>query len=89
MAVLLILLGLVVLGLLIWVWYLIAQEFYRVAERKGFDERKYLWLTFLLGVIGILLVVALPDRGVQNVVMPYGQASEAKTAVLSDELPDL
>ena len=60
----------------LWVDYLIAKEFYLVAQAKGYNEKKYLWICFLLTGVGYLLVVALPDRG--NTV----QAA-------SDELPDL
>ena len=82
----LILLG-AIIGIVIWV--LICKEFRNVAECKGFSEEKYFWLPFWLGVIGILLVIALPDRGVQNVSMPYATAPESQPVVISDELPDL
>ena len=69
---------LIILGsiLLLWILYLIAKEFYKVAQEKGYSEKKYLWLPFLLGMIGYLLVIALPDRG--NI-----------PKVINDELPDL
>lgn len=73
------------LALLIWVWYLICREFSRIAEQKGFPQSKYFWLPFWLGLIGMLLVIALPDRGVQQVTI----SAEAQPAALSDELPDL
>ena len=57
-------------------WYL-ANQFYEVAQEKGFTDRKYLWICFWLGAIGYLLVIALPDRGNHT------------TPVISDELPDL
>lgn len=79
------LLCLIGLALLLWVWYLICREFYQIAEYKGYSHSKYLWLTFFLGLIGMLLVVALPDRGVQQVITP----AEVQPATLSDELPDL
>lgn len=60
----------------IWILWLVAKEFYVAAKAKGYYEKKYLWICFLLGVIGYLLVVALPDRG-----------NAPKT--ISDELPDL
>lgn len=60
-------------------WYL-ANQFYKVAEEKGFTDRKYLWICFWLGVIGYLLVIALPDRGNRN---------NSITPAISDELPDL
>lgn len=42
---------------------LIAKEFANVAKEKGYSQKKYFWYSFLLGIIGYLLVVALPDRG--------------------------
>ena len=63
-------------ALMLWVHYLIAKEFYKAAQAKGYSEKKYLWLPFLLGIIGYLLVVALPDRG-------------NTPKAVSDELPDL
>ena len=71
-----VLISLVVAVIGIWVLYLIADEFYKAAEAKGYPEKKYLWICFFLGVVGYLLVVALPDRG---------NAPKA----ISDELPDL
>ena len=49
--------------LLLYINYLIAECFYKIAVCKGFDEKKYLWLPFFFGMIGYLLVVALPDHG--------------------------
>lgn len=46
--------------------YLIAKEFYLVAEAKGYADKKYLWISFLLTFIGYLLVIALPNRGIGN-----------------------
>lgn len=71
-----IILAMLVIAAAIWILWLVAKEFYVVAKEKGYYEKKYLWICFLLGVIGYLLVVALPDRG------------NATTAI-SDELPDL
>ena len=74
---------LIILGsiLLLWILYLIAKEFYKVAQAKGYSEKKYLWLPFLLGIIGFLLVIALPDRGNIPRSEPILKAN--------DELPDL
>ena len=41
----------------------VAFEFSDVAEDKGYTGAKYFWYAFLLGCIGYLLVIALPDRG--------------------------
>ena len=60
----------------IWIAWYVAKQFEEAAQKKGHDQTKYFWLCFLLGAIGYLLVIALPDRGgVQQAV--------------SDELPDL
>lgn len=46
-----------------------AIEFASIAREKGYEDSKYFWCTFLLGIIGMLMVIALPDRGVDyNVV---------------------
>ena len=71
-----VLLILIVVAIVLWIDYLIAKEFYVAAQAKGYFEKKYFWLCFLLGVIGYLLVIALPDRG-------------NTPKAISDELPDL
>ena len=40
----------------------IANCFYEIACMKGFHDKCYFWLPFLFGIVGYLLVVALPDR---------------------------
>jgi len=67
---------LIMAGLVIWLdWYL-ATQFCNAAQMKGHYEKKYFWLSFLLGPVGYLLVVALPDRGKPD-------------AYLNDDLPSL
>lgn len=68
--------SLAVLVLLIYLLYLVAKWFFEVAEEKGYHDKKYFWICFWMIGIGIPLVIALPDRGNQNKVVP-------------DELPDL
>lgn len=41
--------------------YFIAREFQRIAEMKGHYEKRYFWITFFLWIVGMLLVIALPD----------------------------
>lgn len=57
--------SLVFLVIVLWVNYLISREFYRAANAKGFYEKKYLWIPFWLGVVGYLLVIALPTKRVE------------------------
>lgn len=58
-------------------WF-VAQEFYKAAVAKGWPDKKYFWLCFLLTFAGYLLVAALPDRG-----------GPAQGSFTSDELPEL
>lgn len=67
------------------VQHYVARQFYRIAREKGWDERKFYWLSFLLGATGWLLVVALPDRNAPAVVA----APVSSKQVISDELPPL
>ena len=42
--------------------YYAAKEFERIAAMKGFVDQKYFWWSFLMPPVGMLMVVALPDR---------------------------
>lgn len=69
------------LALSIWVHYLVAREFYRAACGKGSWEKKYFWLPFLLGFVGYLLIIALPD---------YSKVGmSARTPIPGENLPPL
>lgn len=65
------------LAIVIVIWVYVAKEFQHIAALKGHDESKYFWWTFLLGIIGILMVVAIPTD------------SENSAPVFRDELPEL
>ena len=41
--------------------YIAACKFSEIAEMKGHKGREYFWYTFWLGIIGMLMVVALPN----------------------------
>jgi hypothetical protein len=56
------LLILVAVILSILIDYFIAKEFYIAAQAKGFYEKKYFWICFILTAVGYLLVIALPNR---------------------------
>ncbi len=73
---------LLVVILVIWLNWYIANQFYDAAKAKGYNNRKYLWICFWLGVVGYLLVNALPDRGSMTDL-------RNNIAVCYDELPDL
>ena len=56
--------------------FFLASQFSEVAAAKGYQDKKYYWICFWLGLPGWLLVIALPNR-------------ENNVPVISDELPDL
>ena len=58
--------------------YYVAKEFYKAAVARGWPEKKYFWICFLLPVAGYLLVIALPDRG-----------GPALGSYVSSDLPEL
>ncbi len=72
----------IVIGVLIAlaVWFFVSQEFYVVAKEKGYPQEKYLWITFFLGIVGVLLIVALPDRGKMTSIESYPDVSETEIA---------
>lgn len=71
-----VLIALVAIAFLI-LWYYVAAEFRRIAAMKGYDEPRYLWWTFFLGLVGMLMVVALPQK------------AAAPAEVKTDELPEI
>lgn len=54
----------------------IAAQFSEAALAKGYSGQRFFWLCLLTTFAGYLLVIALPDRGNAQQVLP-------------DELPDL
>lgn len=42
--------------------YFIAKWFFEAAKEKGYHNKKYFWICFWLGLVGWILVCALPDR---------------------------
>lgn len=65
----------VIVGLFIAV--IAADKFDKIAQMKG--HQGYFWWCFWLGIIGWIMVAALPDRGKTNRSIEFGDA----------ELPDL
>lgn len=66
-------------GLYILFLYAVAAAFRDIAQMKGHFDNKYFWWTFWAAPVGMMMVVALPDRK---------EMRDAQPAV-SDELPDL
>lgn len=53
---------LLLLAFIVALDYFIAKWFCEAAQEKGYHDKKYFWICFLLGAIGYLLIIALPDR---------------------------
>ena len=85
--------GWIVFGAILWliVWICVAAEFRNIAAMKGHDESKYFWWTFLLGPVGMMMVIALPQQiHIPAASAPIVQAPPAQPKkALADELPDI
>jgi len=53
---------LVCLALFIVIWFKAARNMAKIAADKGYTERKWFHYCFWLGLIGYLMVCAMPDR---------------------------
>ena len=62
------------------VWYYISVEFAKAAEEKGFGFSKYFWYTFVFGLAGILLIIALPNRRLVAAIHELRTEKEGKPA---------
>lgn len=84
--------ALIILGaiVVIAVAYFAAKEFKSIAEMKGHDPERYFWWCFFVGIVGMMMVVALPDRNNHALndksLLGRDLSSEQNQA---DELPDL
>ena len=54
-----------VLALTIFIQVKIANNMARIAADKGYTERKWWHYVFWLGIIGILMICAMPDKNRQ------------------------
>ena len=51
-----------VLCLLVFIWYKAAQSMAGIAADKGYTEKKWFHYCFWLGLVGFLMVCAMPDK---------------------------
>lgn len=67
--------------------FFISLEFGRIAEAKGHSSRRYFHFCFWLGLVGILMVIALPDRGGNAAAFgpTTGQASPQVPVAFAEE----
>lgn len=66
----------------LFVDYIIARKFADIAEMKGHEGDAYFWFTFLLGAVGMLMVVALPTLVKEN---PRSSIVVPRTTAEADE----
>ena len=67
------------------VWAIVASEFRHIAAKKGYDEAKYFWFTFLFSIYGMLMVVALPDRLTGNGYRENTESEDFKDFIASSQ----
>ncbi len=60
------LLAIIVLTAIIYVKYYITKQIYEAYNLKGYDNKKYFWISFFFTTIGLLLVIALPNKAKTN-----------------------
>ena len=53
---------LVILIVMLIVWIKIARNMARIAADKGYTERKWFHYCFWLGLVGFLMICAMPDK---------------------------
>ena len=56
-------LQLIIIAAAIVLQYFIARTFRYIAAQKGHPEKKWFHWCFWMGLVGIAMVIALPDRG--------------------------
>ena len=64
--------------------YVIAKKFEEIAEMKGHIGSTYFWFTFLFGVIGMLMVIALPNTNsvhINNLPTTYAAPKQPTPSV--------
>lgn len=43
-------------------WYFVSKDFARIAADKGYTDKRYFHYCFWLGLVGVLMITAMPDR---------------------------
>lgn len=64
----------VIFLIILAIHYVIAKKFSEIVYMKGCYDSSYFWYCFLLGIVGYLMVVALPDKNAR-----YKTALNTKT----------
>lgn len=59
--------------------WIIAQEFAEIALKKGYSDNKYFWYCLFFGIVGYLMIIALPLKQTEE------NSEYDKTEGISDE----
>ena len=59
--------------------FMLASYFCEIACDKGYGEKRYFWVPFFFGIIGYIMVAALPDRGIKYQLSPSPAHMPAET----------
>lgn len=87
MVALIVLCSLVLLAILIYIDYLIATEFDNIAEQKGYSEsNKYFWYCFWLGIVGYLMVIALPNCPSSKTTKQSNKVKQPNKAIIKENI---
>lgn len=65
------------LSVVIWIDGFVACEFFALAVDKGYTRSTYLWICFLLTIIGYFLIIATPNMKSNT----HSQEVDLKTAI--------
>lgn len=63
----------------------VSNQFKQTAADKGYEGRQYFWLVFFLPVVGMLLVVALPDRTMNRAILEMVKNTAPKAEAVPAE----
>ena len=73
--------------------YVIAAEMEQIAESKGCEmPKRYFWYSFMCGLPGWLMVVALPNKRIEDLLVAVGNGEEQennKTLMSSSTVLDV
>ena len=65
----------------------VCVKFASIAEEKGYKGSSYFWACFFLGIIGFVMVAALPDRNLYYYISDLQNARDKTPIKYSEDSP--